>query len=260
MFRFTELFESFPLYKIVKMQYYSSFAAITIPTTASAQTFVDVFAARYPPERTAASITADEARINGAIVPAQLRVDVESLRPTKSTIFGLRVGHWFNWFGVAIDAATLSPDLDRQTVRASANLRFDERVFGEQVTIDPGQSVAVDIPRLKVPTTATAAALAMVRIPRAGVQPYIFAGPAYLITDSDVSGYWGIRAGVGARLPLSRHIAMFAEYRYTGIGNAHAIAGRVTGSAGGISGSTGDIHVGLDMRNHSLAGGLNLTF
>jgi len=227
---------------------------------AFAQTFLDVFAGRSLPERTAASVTADEARINGTIVPAQLRVDVESLKPTQSTIFGLRAGHWFNWFGVAVDAATLSPDLKRQTVRATANLRFDEQVFGEQVTVDPGQSVSVDIPRIGVPTTATIAAVAMVRVPREGIQPYLFAGPAYLITDSDISGYWGVRAGAGAKLPLSDHVAVFGEYRYTGINNARAIAGQIAGSTQGISGSTGDIRVGLDVRNHSFAGGLSFAF
>ena len=235
-------------------------AAGSLSQPASAQIFVDVFAGRSLPERTAASVTADQARINGEIIPAQLRVDVESLKPTQSTIFGLRVGHWFNWFGVAVDAATLSPDLKRQTVRATANLRFDEQVFGEQVTVDPGRSVSVDIPRIGVPTTATIAAVAMVRVPRAGIQPYVFAGPAYLITDSDISGYWGVRAGAGAKLPLSDHIAVFAEYRYTGVSNAKAVAGQVAGSTRGVTGSTGDIRVGLDVRNHSLAGGLSFAF
>ncbi|RSU45539.1 outer membrane beta-barrel protein [Sphingomonas sp. S-NIH.Pt15_0812] len=227
---------------------------------AAAQTFVDVFAGRSAPERTAASITVDQARINGAVVPAQLRVDVESVKPTRSTIYGLRAGHWFSWFGIAVDAATLSPDLDRQAIRATANLRFDEQVFGEQVTIDPGQSVRVEIPRIRVPTTATIAAVAMIRVPRGGGQPYILAGPAYLITDSDVSGYWGVRAGIGAKVPLSQHVALFGEYRYTGVNNARAVAGRVAGSAQGISGSTGDIQVGIDVRNHSLAGGLSFLF
>jgi len=235
-------------------------AAPSLPTSASAQTFVDVFAGRSLPERTAASITADEARINDTIVPAQLRVNIESLKPTHSTTVGIRAGHWFSWFGVAVDAATFDPDVKRQTVRATANLRFDEQVFGEQVTIDPGRSVSVDIPRITVPTTATIAALAMVRIPRPGVQPYLFAGPAYLITDSDISGYWGLRAGAGAKVPLSRSIAIFGEYRYTGVNDARAVAGRIAGSTQGVSGSTGDLRVDLDVRNHSLAGGVSLTF
>jgi len=234
--------------------------AASTPIPAHAQTFVDVFAGRSFPARTAASITANEARIDDVIIPAQLRIDVESLKPTHSTIFGVRAGHWFDWFGVAVDAATLNPDVKRQTVRATANLRFDEQVFGREVIVDPGRSVAVDIPRVGVPTTATFAALAMVRVPRSGVQPYVFAGPAYLVTDSDISGHWGVRAGGGAKIPLSRSIAVFGEYRYTGVNDARAVAGRIGGTARGVSGSTGDILVGLDVRNHSLAGGMSFSF
>lgn len=238
----------------------AALSVVACPVAAEAQTFVDIFAGRSIPERTAASITSSEARVEGVIIPAELRVDLESLKTTQSTIFGARAGHWFNWFGIAVDAATLDPDVKRQTVRATANLRFDEQVFGQPVVIDPGQSIGVDIPRLPVPTTATFAALAMVRMPRAGVQPYIFTGPAYLVTDSDFSGRWGIRSGGGAKVPLSRTIALFGEYRYTGISRARAIAGRTGGSVQGVSGTTGDIRVGLNVRNHSLASGLSVTF
>lgn len=84
------------------------------------------------------------------------------------------------------------------------------------MTVDPGRSVNVDIPRIGVPTTATIAALAMVRVPREGIQPYFFAGPIYIVTDSDISGYWGARAGAGARVPVHHRIAIFGEYRYRG--------------------------------------------
>ena len=234
-------------------------AMLTAATPAGAQTFIDVFAGRSMPERTAATLTADEARINGQIVPAQLRVDVESLDPTSSTIYGVRAGHWFDWFGIAVDASTLDPDVKRQTIRATANLRFDEQVFGEEVVIDPGRLVSVDIPRVTVPTTATVAALAMVRLPRGGVEPYAFAGPVYLVTDSDLSGQWGLRAGGGIKLPISRSVALFGEYRYTDV-SANAVAGRIGGSARGVSGDTGDIKVDLDVRNHSAVGGLSFSF
>lgn len=234
--------------------------AIAAATPASAQTFVDVFAGRSFPERAAGTLIADEARVDGTIVPAQVRVDVESLRPTDSTIFGARVGHWFGWFGLAVDAATLDPDVDRQTIRTSANLRFDEAVFGEVITIDPSRSVSVDIPRVTIPTTATVAALAMVRLPRGGVQPYAFAGPAYLVTDSDLSGKWGLRAGGGLRLAVSRTVALFGEYRYTDIGNATAIAGRIGGTVADVRGSTGDIRARFDVRNHSAVGGIGFSF
>ncbi len=230
---------------------------------AGAQTFVDLFAGRSFPEGTAATITADEARVNGAIVPARLRIDVARLEPTNSTIFGARVGHWFGAFGIAVDAATLDPDVRRQTIRATGNLRFDEQVFGQEVVIDPGDSVAVDIPRLSVPTTATLSALAMVRIPRGGIEPYAFAGPTYLVTDSDISGNWGLRAGAGVKLMLTRSIGLFGEYRYTRV-SADAVVGRiggtVSGDRGSVSGTTGDIRVDLDVRNHSAVGGVSFAF
>jgi len=110
-----------------------------------------------------------------------------------------------------------------------------------------------------VPTTATVAALAMVRLPRGGVEPYAFAGPVYLVTDSDLSGQWGLRAGGGIKLPISRSVALFGEYRYTDV-SANAVAGRIGGSARGVSGDTGDIKVDLDVRNHSAVGGLSFSF
>ena len=234
-------------------------AALCASAPAGAQTFVDVFAGRSMLERTPATLTADEARVNGQIVPAQLRVEVESLDTTNSTIYGVRAGHWFDWLGIAVDASTLDPDVKRQTIRATASLRFDEEVFGEQVTINPGRLVSVDIPRVTVPTTATVAALAMVRLPRGGVEPYAFAGPVYLVTDGDLSGEWGLRAGGGIGLPVGRSVTLFGEYRYTDV-SASAVAGRIGGGARGVSGTTGDIKVDLDVRNHSAVGGLSLSF
>lgn len=209
-------------------------ASLSPSAPASAETFVDVFAGRAMTERTPATLRAEEARVNGVVVPARLRVDVERLRPSNSTIFGARVGHWFGAFGLALDAATLNPDVKAQTIRATTMLEFDEEVFGERVTIAPGDAVSVAIPRVTVPTTASLAALAMIRLPPAGrarISPYAFAGPAYLVTDSDLGGNWGLRAGGGVRVPLSSRLSLFGEYRYTRVA-ADAVAG---GSAGGAT-------------------------
>ena len=236
-------------------------------TPATAETFIDLFAGRSMPEKTPATITADEARINGTVVPARLRIDVASLEPTNSTIYGVRVGHWFGRIGLALDVSTLDPDVKRQTIRATGNLRLEEELFGERIVIDPGQSVSVDIPRVRVPTTGTVAALAMIRLPIAAtpakpmgtVAPYAFAGPAYLVTDTDLSGNWGLRAGGGVKLALTRTLSLFGEYRYTRIA-ADAVAGRIGGEAMGVRGSTGDIRVDLNVRNHSAVGGVSFSF
>ncbi|SFP90688.1 outer membrane beta-barrel protein [Sphingomonas rubra] len=237
----------------------ATLVAVGTAMPAQAQTFVDLFAGKSFPQRSATTLTAAEARINDTVIPAEVRVDVERLRLSNSTIFGARVGHWFDWFGIAADASTLDPDVKRQTIRATANVRFDEEVFGEEVVIDPGRSVAVDIPRVTIPTTATFAALAMVRVPRGGVEPYAFAGPVYLVTDSDISGDWGVRAGGGAKLPIGRRVALFGEYRYTRVA-ASAVAGRVGGEARGVTGTTGDIRVDATLRNHSAVGGVSFAF
>jgi len=241
------------------MRWIGLMAMVGSATPVQAQTFVDLFAGRSMPERTPATIIADEARVNGVIVPATLRVEVQSLKPTGSTIYGIRAGHWFDWFGVAVDAATLDPDVKRQTIRATANLQFDEDLFGEEVTIAPGNLVSVNIPRVTVPTTATIAALAMVRLPGKSVEPYAFGGPAYLVTDSDLSGNWGLRAGGGLKVPLSRRVALFGEYRYTRV-SANAVAGRIGGTMRGMSGDTGDIRVDVNVRNHSAVGGVGFSF
>jgi len=231
-------------------------------TPASSQVFIDLFAGRSMPENTAATLKADEARVNDTIIPAQLRIDVERLRPTNSTIFGARLGYWSGAVGIAVDASTLDPDVKRQTIRATGNLRFDDDVFGERVVIDPGQSVTVDIPRVTVPTTATFAALAMLRLPPTSgtrITPYAFAGPVYLVTDSDISGDWGVRAGAGLKLPLSRTVSLFGEYRYTDV-SASAVAGKIGGDVMGVRGTTGDIRIDLKVRNHSTVGGIGFTF
>lgn len=233
-------------------------AALLFTAPAEAQMFVDLFAGRSLPDAQPATITANEARVNDTVVPAQLRVDVRRLNPSNSTIFGARVGFWSGAVGVAVDASTLDPDIRRQTVRATANLRFDETVFGERVVIDPGRDVTVDVPHLGVPTTATFALLAMARLPRdRGVEPYAFAGPAYLITDSDLSGDWGLRAGGGLRLPLSGRFSLFGEYRYTQV-DASAVAGRISGSVQGVTADSGAITVSTRLRNHAGVGGLSI--
>jgi len=238
-------------------------ALLPIAQPASAQVFLEGFVGRSFPQSKRATITAEEARVNGTVIPARLRVDVERLRATASTTFGARFGYWHDWVGVAADVATLDTDVRRQTIRATANLRLDEELFGERITIDPGQDVSVSIPRVGVPTTGTLSLLGMVRLPRGGVQPYAFAGPTYLVTDTDLSGDWGLRAGAGGRLALSRRFGLFAEYRYTRV-DAEARAGRFEGSAsaGGMTvrGDTGDINVGFRLRSHAAVGGLSFQF
>lgn len=230
-----------------------------MPGIAAAEGFVEAFAGRASAERRDFRLRANEARVNGAIVPAELRVRLFDVRSTREGIYGARAGYWFGRnIGGAIDISTLNPDVKRQRLAATANLRFDEAVFGEPVTIAPGDRVEVDIPRITVPTTATIAALAMVRLPVArGVAPYAFAGPVWLITNSSLDGNLGMRAGGGVRVAIFGRLGLFAEYRYTHV-NARAVAGRVTGSFGGTQARSGAIQVAVPVRNHSGVAGVSL--
>lgn len=242
-------------------------AGMVTATPTSAQTFIEVFAGRSFPESTDISIVADEARVDGVRVPAALRIDLFDVEPTHENMFGGRLGHWFRKFGVAIDISSLNPDVKAQRVAVTASVAFDESVFGERVVLAAGKSIIAPIPKIGVPTTITVAGLAMVRLPigatinRPGgvITPYAFAGPAWLVTDNSLAGKFGIRAGGGLRLPITRGLGVFAEYRYTRVQSAKAIAGRIAGEAG-VRATTGDIRVELDLRNHTGAAGLSLQF
>lgn len=235
---------------------------------ASSQTFIDVFAGRSLPEKTDIRIVADEARVNGDRVPAALRVDLFDVEPTNENLLGARLGHWFGNFGLAVDVSSLNPDVKAQRVAVTASVAFDESVFGERVVVDAGDTVDVSIPRVGVPTTVTVAGLAMARLPigatvdRPGgiVSPYAFAGPVWLVTNKSLNGKFGIRAGGGVRLPITRGLGVFAEYRYTRVESAKAIAGRIGGQVGDTRATTGDIRVELDLRNHTGAAGISLQF
>lgn len=237
-------------------------------TPASAQTFIDVFAGRSYPEKTDLRIVSDEARVNGGRVPAALRIDLFDVKALDENLLGARLGHWFGNFGLAIDVSSLNPDVKAQRVAVTASVAFDESVFGERVILAAGNTIDVPIPRVGVPTTVTAAGLAMARLPirstvdRPGgvLTPYVFAGPVWLVTNKSLDGKFGVRAGGGLRLPITRGLGMFAEYRYTRVQSATAIAGRISGEAGGVRASTGDIRVKLDLRNHTGAAGLSLQF
>lgn len=243
-------------------------AGLSAAAPASAQTFIDVFAGRSFPEKTDIRIVADEARVNGELVPADLRIDLFDVKPTEESLIGGRFGHWFGNFGLAVDVSSLNPDVKAQRVVATASLAFDESVFGERVVLAAGDSIDVSIPLIGVPTTVTVAGLAMARLPIGStierpegvITPYAFAGPVWLVTNASLDGKFGIRAGGGLRLPITRGLGVFAEYRYTRVQSATAIAGRIGGEVGDARATTGDIRVELDLRNHTGAAGLSLQF
>lgn len=232
---------------------------LTAARPAQAQAFVDAFAGRSAIAGRSATITTDEVRLDDLVVPADVHIDVERLRGTGSSTFGLRAGYWFGAFGIALDAATLDPDVKRQTIRATGNADFDEELFGERITIRQGERVSVDIPLVTVPTTASIAPLAMVRLRRGRWEPYAFAGPAYIVTDKDLSGDWGVRAGAGLKFAVTRSLRLFGEYRFTAV-DASVVAGRIKGRTELGEASSGPIDVAARIRHHGVVAGLGIQF
>ena len=238
------------------------------PQAAHAEGFLDIFGGQSWTTRTDLNLRVENATVNGVSVPAEVQVDIEGLKPKNNPTVGARLGFWAGMFGFAIDGSTLDPNLQSRTVRARANIDFDETIFGQPVSIGTGQDVRVSLPELPLPTTVTLAALAMVRLPIAQtnarkhgiIQPYGFAGPVWLVTNESFDGKIGLRAGAGAKLQLGRNLGLFGEYRYTAVDNADIKAGSFSGSVSGINASTGDIIGRIDIRTHTVVGGVSLTF
>lgn len=237
-------------------------------TSAKAEVFIDLYGGQSWTTRTDLKLRVDDATINGQPLPVAVQVEVDGLKPENNPSVGARIGFWSGMFGMALDASTLDPSLRAGSVNASANVDFQEEIFGQPVSIGSGQDVRVSLPALPLPTTVTLAALAMIRLPVAKapdrkhgiIQPYGFAGPVWLVTNERFDGKIGLRAGAGARLQIGRNVGVFGEYRYTAVDDADVKAGSFRGNIGNASASTGDIIGRLDIRTHALVGGLSLTF
>lgn len=223
--------------------------------SAKAEQSVEVlFGRSWNPSRPA-TISVDSARIDDKLVPAELRVRLNRLQTTSWRTFALRYNHWWNHIGIGLDIAKVAPDVQRQTVKATANLRFDDTVFGEPVRIEPGAAIAVGLPRITVPDTASLSSVLMWRGSTHGLAPYAYVGPSYVVTSKTLSGSFGVLAGAGVAVPITRRLSIVGEYRSQHV-NAEAVAGRVKGSEGADTATTGDIRVGFHIRSSSLAAGL----
>jgi opacity protein-like surface antigen len=263
---------SFPLEKGLSLMRTNIVAALALigfgSSAASAEIFLDGFVGKSWTNRTHLGVRVDDATAQGRPLPVDLRANISGLKPRNSMTYGARIGFWLSNFGVALDASTLNPDLKKGRVRASATADFNQDLFGKPVSIGTGSDISVNIPRLPLPTTATLAGLAMVRLPlgaseenpRGGIAPYAFAGPVWLVTNKSFDGKIGLRAGGGIRLPLGRHFAAFGEYRYTAVNGADVKAGRLRGTVAGVAVDSGDITGRLNLRNQTVVAGASLSF
>jgi hypothetical protein len=156
------------------------------------------------------------------ILGVPVDVTLDEVQPNRSGLGGLRLGYWFDFLpdlGVAVDLFYFEPSIKRQTVRATASVTGE--IFDEIITV----SVAgpAEIPSAWIPAGVVSADL-MVRwrlfqdgtAPHGRVQPFLLAGPAFLITDhEDFGTSLGVKTGGGVAWQLTRWLAVFAEYRFT---------------------------------------------
>jgi opacity protein-like surface antigen len=146
-----------------------------------------------------------------------------------SPVFGGKLGYFFDAdllggnTGIELDVFHFEPDVSRQTVRFSGLLAG---VTGESRTqIQPAD---IEITAITINALYRFRLAADAEYPRGRFQPYIGVGAgAYIarlatttspfdvnkdIADTDVRA--GFQALAGARFFLTRHIALFAEYKF----------------------------------------------
>lgn len=151
------------------------------------------------------------------------RVTLSHVEVERGFTVGGRLGYWFEsapFLGLGLDAFYFSLPVPAQTVAASGT--FSGSLFGDSITFTPSGDAR--IPELDLPSAAFSPQLMLrwplltsMDAPKGRLQPYLGAGPAWAFTlDSDelalvLGGL--VRAGVA--IPLFRHLALFAEYRYS---------------------------------------------
>lgn len=197
-------------------------------TDASAEWFVDVYGGRSWTRP--ADVDIDGIDVLGVPV----HVTLEEVDPRDSLLVGVRAGYWLGFLpdlGLAVDAFYFRPDVRTQTVIASGAVTTE--IFDVPITVSAAGPVR--IPAQDIPAVAVSLDL-MVRwrlyrsddAPHGRVQPYLFAGPAFLFTDPDTLGTSaGVKTGGGVAVQVLRRLAVFAEYRFTHF-EAKVRSGRLT--------------------------------
>jgi opacity protein-like surface antigen len=168
---------------------------------------------------------------------------------------GLRLGYWFEslpFLGLGIDGFYFSLPVPAQTVDSSANISGSIR--GKPFsTSSSGQ---VRLPSIDLPSAGFSPQL-MLRwplftsneMPKGRLQPYVGFGPAWAVSiDRDelalvIGGL--VRGGIAFN--LFRHLALFAEYRYSWFPNFE-----LTDSHG--------LHFQTDVNTHNVVGGISIRF
>ena len=182
----------------------------------------------------------------------------DNIKWDRSSLIGGRAGYWFEkvpWFGVGVDVFRFYPDIPTQTVPGTIQ-GVRQPVTLQKIDYSV-TAIAFDVVRLRLPL------LESQEFPTGRLQPYMTVGPALFLTRAknvlngeldtqtatDTSP--GVKAGTGASWQLSRHIAVFGEYRFT-----HFRAGPVFNS------TISSLRVPLesDLNTHHLLAGLSWRF
>jgi opacity protein-like surface antigen len=207
-------------------------ALVVVPVQASAEWFVDLYAGYTWTQRSDLGVTTFS---NSGVETHQTLVDVKF---DKSPIGGVRGGYWFGFapfFGIGVDAFHFRPDIPTQQVFARGS--SVPQTFNQEDV--PAVVAGLDL-LLRWPL------LASPDFPNGRLQPYFSAGPSVLITDPDDFGTSvGFKLGAGVAWQLSRHFAVFTEYRFT----------RYTPDV-----DTGNVRYEADLNTHHVVGGISFRF
>ena len=223
------------------------FAVALSPAVASAEWYLDAYAGWSSTQRTDVNISG--LSVSGVPVQASL-LDVKT---DDSPILGLRAGYWFAFLpevGLGVDIFYFQPDVPSQTIIATGAVSGE--IFDEPISI--AAAGPARLPSITIPAIVFAADLRLrwrflqtADIPNGRLQPYITAGPAWMVTDpEDYGTTLGYKVGAGFAWQFHRRMAVFAEYRYTQFLPRDIEIGRLEYSA--------------DVKTHHVVGGFSFRF
>ena len=168
---------------------------------------------------------------------------------------GLRLGYWFEFapfLGLGLDGFYFSLPVPAQTIPTTVNVTG--KIFDKPISsTNSGQ---VRLPSFELPSAGFSPQL-MLRwplltsddLPKGRLQPYVGVGPAWAVTiDTDKAALilGGLVRG-GVSFQLFRHLALFAEYRYSFFPNFE------------LRDKSG-LHFKTDLDTHNVVGGISVRF
>ena len=168
---------------------------------------------------------------------------------------GLRLGYWFEFapfLGLGLDGFYFSLPVPAQTIPTTVNVTG--KIFDKPISST--SSGQVRFPSFELPSAGFSPQL-MLRwplltsddLPKGRLQPYVGVGPAWAVTiDTDKAALilgGLVRAGVS--FELFRHLALFAEYRYSFFPNFE------------LRDKSG-LHFKTDLDTHNVVGGISVRF